>query len=94
VVVSVGEFWPRGSSPRAGDHCAPKRGPSSPRRATATEKINESYVSRVLRLSLLIPNIVEAIMGGLQPAAVTLEVSLQPFALEWTEQRRRITPCW
>jgi len=36
------------------------------------EKINESYVGRVLRLTLLAPDIVEAILGGRQPAEVTL----------------------
>jgi len=33
-----------------------------------TEKINESYVGRVLRLTLLAPDIVEAIVNGRQPA--------------------------
>lgn len=36
------------------------------------EKINASYVSRVLRLTLLAPEIVEAILGGRQSAKVTL----------------------
>ena len=35
----------------------------------AAEKINPSYVSRVLRLTLLGPDIVEAILDGRQPAA-------------------------
>jgi hypothetical protein len=34
--------------------------------------INESYVGRVLRLTLLAPDIVEAILGAPQPAEVTL----------------------
>ena len=34
----------------------------------AAEKINESYVGRVLRLTLLAPDIVEAILDGRQPA--------------------------
>jgi tetratricopeptide (TPR) repeat protein len=38
----------------------------------ATEKINESYVGRVLRLTLLAPDIVEAILDGHQPAEMTL----------------------
>ncbi len=38
----------------------------------AAEKINESYVGRVLRLTLLGPDIVEAILGGRQPAAAML----------------------
>ncbi len=34
----------------------------------AAEKINSSYVSRVLRLTLLAPGLVEAILDGRQPA--------------------------
>ena len=54
----------------------------------AAEKINESYVGRVLRLTLLAPDIVEAILGGQQPANVTLAALMKPFAVEWTLQRR------
>jgi hypothetical protein len=52
----------------------------------AAEKINESYVSRVLRLTLLSPDIVEAILDGRQPAEMTLAALMQPFAVEWREQ--------
>jgi len=45
----------------------------------AAEKINESYVGRVLRLTLLAPNIVEAILGGRQPAEVMLAGLMRPF---------------
>ncbi len=38
----------------------------------AAEKINDSYVSRVLRLTLLAPDIVEAILDGRQPEGMTL----------------------
>ena len=48
----------------------------------------KSYVGRVLRLTLLAPDIVEAILGGRQPANVTFAVLMKPFAVEWTEQRR------
>ena len=34
----------------------------------AAEKIDESYVGRILRLTLLAPDIVEAILIGRQPA--------------------------
>ena len=54
----------------------------------AAEKINESYVGRVLRLTLLAPDIVEAILGGRQPAKVTLAV-LMPFPVEWETTCRR-----
>ena len=59
----------------------------------AAEKINESYVGRVLRLTLLAPDIVEAILGGRQPAEMTLAVLMRPFAVEWTEQRKTLF-CW
>lgn len=38
----------------------------------AKEKIDSSYVGRPLRMTLLAPNIVEAILDGRQPAEVTL----------------------
>ena len=37
----------------------------------AAEKINSSYVSRILRLTLLAPAIVEAILDGRQPVEMT-----------------------
>ena len=49
----------------------------------AAEKINSSYVSRVLRLTLLAPTIVEAVLDGRQPPELTLAVLMRPFAVEW-----------
>ena len=46
-----------------------------------------SYVSRVLRLTLLAPEIVEAILDGRQPAELQLDDLLEGFPLEWAEQR-------
>jgi hypothetical protein len=54
----------------------------------AAETINASYVGRVLRLTLLAPDIVAAILGGRQPAEMTFAVLMKPFAVAWTEQRR------
>ena len=53
----------------------------------AAEKINESYVGRVLRLTLLAPDIIEAILGGRQPAEMTLAALMRPFPVEWEAQR-------
>ena len=53
----------------------------------AAEKINSSYVSRVLRMTLLAPDIVEAILDGHQPHELTLAVLMRPLPLGWGEQR-------
>jgi hypothetical protein len=50
------------------------------------EKINQSYLSRVLRLTLLAPSIVEAILDGRQPATLTLPTLMKPFNSEWAAQ--------
>jgi hypothetical protein len=52
----------------------------------AAEKINSSYVSRVLRLTLLSPAMVEAILAGRQPEGVTLPALLEVFPVEWIQQ--------
>ena len=56
----------------------------------SAEAINASYVARVLRLTLLAPDIVEAIMEGRQPAKATLALLMQSFPLAWGEQRTGI----
>lgn len=53
----------------------------------AAEKINASYVSRVLRLTLLAPDIVEAILDGRQPEGMTLPALMEGVAVEWEQQR-------
>ena len=45
----------------------------------AAEKINRSYLCRVLRLTLLAPEIVEAILDARQSESVTLPVLMMPF---------------
>jgi hypothetical protein len=50
------------------------------------ENINPSYVSRVLRMTLLAPEIVEAIMSGRQPEGLTMARAMQPFPWEWKRQ--------
>ena len=50
------------------------------------EEIAPSYMTRVLRMTLLAPEIVEAIMDGKQGPEVTLARLLGPFPAEWQEQ--------
>eukprot|EP01136_Pigoraptor_vietnamica_P013825 Opistho-1_new@55280 len=53
----------------------------------AAENINPSYVARVLRLTLLAPDIVEAILDGRHdPARLTLDRMMEPFPAVWSEQ--------
>ncbi len=52
-----------------------------------SEKLNRSYVSRVLRLTLLAPDIVEAILDGRQLEKATLKALLEPFPMAWERQK-------
>lgn len=51
-----------------------------------SEKINQSYACRLLRLTLLAPAIVEAILNGTQPPRLQLGELLRPIPLEWDRQ--------
>ena len=55
------------------------------------EKINASYVSRVLRLTLLTPEIVEAIVAGRQLQRLTLAGLMGVFPSDWSTQQRLLT---
>jgi hypothetical protein len=52
------------------------------------ENISKSYVSRILRLALLAPDIVEAILAGQKDQALMLEQLERPLPACWEEQRR------
>ena len=49
------------------------------------EGIAVTYMTRVLRLNLLAPNIVEAILDGQQGPDVTLARLLEPFPALWQQ---------
>jgi hypothetical protein len=51
------------------------------------EGIAVSYLTRVLRLTLLAPDIVEAILDGTQGPDVTLSRLLEPLPADWGSQR-------
>jgi hypothetical protein len=50
------------------------------------ENLALTYMTRVLRLSLLAPEIVEAILDGRQSPEMTLAALLKPFPVEWGRQ--------
>jgi hypothetical protein len=52
------------------------------------EKLDRTYVGDVLRLTLLAPDIVEAILQGRQGEGGTLPSLLKAWTIEWTNQQR------
>ncbi|MEY3287708.1 MAG: hypothetical protein RL500_2438 [Pseudomonadota bacterium] len=56
------------------------------------EAINPSYVSRVMRLPCLAPEITEAILESQQPARLTAKELLALFLLDWVGQRAHFEP--
>jgi hypothetical protein len=52
------------------------------------EDISRSYVSRILRLALLSPDTIEAILGGTADESLMLERLERPLPADWREQRR------
>jgi hypothetical protein len=55
------------------------------------QAINESYLGRILRLTLLAPKIVEAILEGKQPATLELDDLMKQFPVEWDQQLGSLT---
>jgi hypothetical protein len=55
------------------------------------ESISKSYVSRILRLALLAPDIIEMILDARSDQALTLEQLERPLPARWDEQRQRFS---
>jgi hypothetical protein len=55
------------------------------------EAINESYLGRILRLTLLSPALIEAILEGRQPATLELDDLIKQFPTEWDQQLEELT---
>jgi len=55
----------------------------------AAEKINPSYVSRILRLAYLSPVVVQAILDGKHPAWLTMKELMVPFPMDWRLQENK-----
>ena len=54
------------------------------------EKVNASYLSRILRLTLIAPDIVEAIVAGRQPSTLQLDDLLKPLPAIWASQNAKL----
>jgi len=52
----------------------------------AHEGIAPSYMTRLLRMTLLAPEVVQTILDGRQGAEMTLARILEPFPIEWEDQ--------
>ena len=53
----------------------------------AGEKLDRGYLGKILMLTLLAPDIVEAILDGRQPAELGVHMLREGFPVEWGEQR-------
>jgi hypothetical protein len=55
------------------------------------EKVNASYLSRILRLTLIAPDIIEAMLAGRQPSTLQLDDLLMPLPAAWFRQHSALS---
>ena len=58
----------------------------------AAEKIERGYLGSLLRLTLLAPELVEAIPDARQPEGMALPGLLETFPAQWSNQRQAFGP--
>ena len=51
-------------------------------------RLDNSFVTRILKLSFLAPDITMAILKGKEPSGLSLTKLLRPFPDDWDEQRK------
>ena len=56
----------------------------------AAEEIERGYLGTLLRLCLLAPDMIQAILDGQQPSGVALPRLLGPVPADWSEQRQAL----
>jgi hypothetical protein len=54
------------------------------------EQLTLSFVTRILRLTLLAPHVVEAILEGKEGSLLTLAAAVGSFPIEWERQSREV----
>ena len=86
----------RGADPRAGAGAsveADDRGGEVSvgwQRSPKPKGVTRSFVNQLLRLTLLAPEIIEAILDGRQPKVMQLEELTRAIPSEWEKQRRAL----
>lgn len=60
---------------------------SSPKDLAEKESIEVTHVYRLMRLTMLAPDIIEAVLNGSQPRTLTLQNIVRGFPISWKEQR-------
>jgi len=53
-------------------------------------RVDRSYVSRIMRLTLIAPDIVDAISQGREPSGLSLGRLVKGMPVGWAEQRERV----
>jgi hypothetical protein len=56
----------------------------------AAERIDRGYLGRILQLTLLSPDIMEAILDGREPDHLAVPQLLDPVPADWSEQRQAL----
>jgi len=64
---------------------------SSSAELAKAEKVNDSYLSRILRLTLIAPDIIEAILSGRQPSTLQLDDLFRPLSADWSRQHSELS---
>ena len=60
----------------------------TPTELAEKEKVEVTHMYRVMRLTLLAPDIIEAVLNGKQPRTLTLQNVVRGFPISWQEQRK------
>lgn len=65
---------------------------SSIRQMATKFGIAHPYMARIMRLTLLAPDVIEAILDGKEPDGLSLEQLRRPMPVLWTEQASMLKP--
>jgi len=61
---------------------------ATPKELAQKENVEVTHMYRVMRLTLLAPDIIEAVLNGKQPRTLTLQNVVRGFPISWKEQRK------